>query len=212
MAPNTSGNNIAYAVRAAVSGVTMNFDWQAKTVSSDYQFVSDYQNSGDELQQTTGTISTDSSPPRSFLSPTTNPVLINGTPLCVQNATITFSATPNATSDSCSGGWQTLMGMGAVNVTFSGTCTCNDFSLIPDICTCNTLKIFTDMCDPTKFWEFSYFLMAGKDSLTVDTVSANGVTFTINMTYSIAPCGCDAATTGFIKDPNNVYWVGSAPA
>ena len=213
----TTGGRL-YSVRAVITQATFNFDWQAKTCTSDYQFVSNYNAAGDELKietptATTPAIITDSSAPKSFRPSASNPVQIittDATPktsnICVQNATLTFSASPNATADSCSGGWQVLMGLGAVNVTFSATCTCNDFEEIPDIGKCNILKIYTDICDATKFWEFSYFVMAGKDNLTIDTVSANGITYTINMTYSIAPCDCGSSTTGKIIAPGNVLW------
>ena len=199
----------------------MNFDWENQSSSTQYQFVSNYQGPGDELVITPATstnIITDLSAPRAFRPPVANllgsepffPVLINDTPLCMQNATITFSAQPNTLVDSCTGGWQTVLGMGAVNVTFTGTSTCNDTSLIPDIGECNRLRIFTDMCDLTKMWDFQYFVMAGKDGLTVDTATGGAVTFTVNMTYSIAPCDCVTTAVGYIVDPNGVYWVGTA--
>jgi hypothetical protein len=128
----------------------------------------------------------------------------------MQNATINMSCTPNTLADSCSGGWQTVLGLGAVNVAFSGTSTCNDISLIPDIGTCNSLKIFTDQCDLLKFWEFKYFLLNGKDGLTADIAGGGPVTFNLNMTFSIAPCNCGETALGSIIDPNGVYWVGSA--
>ena len=216
-----AGKGKLYKVRAHVSQVTLNFDWAAKTSSTQYQFLSDYQSAGDELTITTaaaGTIIKDTSTPKSFLLPVSNPsaspafypVLINTTPLCMTNATITFSANPSTIVDSCTGGWQSVLGRGAVNVTFSGTSTCNDISLLPDIGTCNTLQIFTDACALTKSWLFKYFVLSGKDSLTVNIGDGGAVTFNLNMTYSIAPCDCGSSIIGSIKDPSNVYWVGSA--
>jgi len=204
-----------YQVKADITGVTLSFDWQNQKASSTYSFVSNYQAPGDELiTEPASTIITDLSAPKSFRVPTSGPdfmpLVLNGQGLCAQNATITFSAQPNTLVDSCSGGWQTVLGLGAVNVTFNATITCNDINQIPDIGTCNELEIYTDACDLLKKWVFNYFVIGGKESLTVDNVSGGAVTYTLNMTYSIAPCGCDNQPTGSIVDPNGVYWVGQA--
>ena len=123
------GKGKLYKLRADVNNVVLNLDWENLTSSTQYQFVSNFQNSGDELTVTDVTqssqIITDLSPPRAFRPPLWMPgdpaasppvpefypVLINDTPLCMQNATITFSAQPNTLSDSCTGGWQTVLGI-----------------------------------------------------------------------------------------------------
>ena len=210
------GKGRLYKLKADVNNVVLNFDWQNRTSSMQYQFVSNYQAAGDELivlPVTSGNIIKDISLPRSFVTPASDgtffPIVLNDQGLCAQNATITFSAQPNTLSDSCTGGWQTVLGMGAVNVTFNGTMTCNDISQIPDVGKCNTLDIYTDACDLEKKWSFKYFLIGGKESLTVNN-SGEAVTYTLNMTFSIAPCDCGITAVGSIIDPNGVAWVGQA--
>jgi hypothetical protein len=216
-----------YQLAAIVNQLTMQWDWQNRTSNSQYAFTSDWQQQGDELKILPATeILKDTSRARNFMPPMMlpadptatpprpndfYPVLINGSPLCMQNATITMSAQPNQLADSCTGGWMTVLGLGATNVTFSGTATCNDTSQIPDIGTCNTLEIFTDICDLTKKWQFKYFMLNGKESLNVDIAGGGAVTYTINMTFSVA-CGCDNDEDGLIVDPNGVYWLGQAAA
>jgi len=213
-----------YELAAIVNSITMNWDWQNRTSGSQYAFVSDYQQAGDELQvKTASEILKDSSRARNFMPPAFlpadptatpprltdfYPVLINGSPLCMQNATITMSAQPNQTADSCTGGWMTVLGLGATNVTFSGTASCNDISLIPDIGSCNTLEIFTDICDLSKKWTFRYFMINGKDGLTTDIAGGGAVTFNIAMTFSVA-CGCDGDDDAVIIDPTGTYWLGA---
>jgi len=207
-------DGLLFKLRASVNGATFNWDWQALTQSADYTFVSNYRQAGDELIITpTTTPIKDTSLPRVFSMPKSDgtffPLVLNNQGLCAQNASVAFSAQPNTTSDSCTGGWQTVMGMGAVNVTFNATISCADPSQIPDVGTCNNLQIYTDACDLTKFWDFKYFLIGGKENLTVNT-GGDAVTYTLNMTFSIAPCDCATTGAGYIKDPNGVYWVGAA--
>jgi len=210
-----------YSLAAIVNSITMNWDWQNRTSSSQYAFTSDYQQAGDELLvMPTTEIIKDTSRARNFMPPvyipgTTEPakpdfypVAINGSPLCMQNATITMSAQPNQTADSCTGGWMTVLGLGATNVTFSGTASCNDISLIPNIGSCNTLEIFTDICDLSKKWTFRYFMINGKDGLTCDIAGGGAVTFNIAMTFSVA-CGCDGDDDAVIIDPTGTYWLGA---
>jgi len=228
-------NNVLYGLhyRGAVliTGLDITYNWESRDANAyTTNFISNWCEEGDHLQVIEDVVLRDDpSPenPRTFMQPGQGGIRFkrlsaSGQPintstgdgwahLCVKNCTINFSIQPIIENNSCSGEFQHVLEGGNVSCGINATVSSSNFDDVSDVGEDLLVRIYPSISDPGAFWEFCAITNTGMQNLNVDTEGGSAVNFTLQGQYNINP-GRSSTVLGYIIDPMNRFWAGSAIA
>jgi hypothetical protein len=129
--------------------------------------------------------------------------------LCVKNCSLNFNIQPIIDNNSCSGRFQHVIEGGNISCGINATVSSSNFDDVSRVGGNLLMRIYPALCSPNSFWEFCAFTNVSMANLNVDIEGGSAVNFTLQGQFNMNPGLC-STVNGYIIDPNNRYWAGSA--
>jgi hypothetical protein len=228
---NNQQRGIHYRGAVLLTGFDITYNWESRDANQyTTNFISNWCEEGDELTvvEDAALFDTPSAQnPRTFMQPAQGGIRFqrladDGTPilantedgwaaLCAKNCTINFNINPIIENNSCSGEFQHVLEGGNISCGINCTVASSNFDDVARVGTNLLLRIYPATCSPGSFWEFCAIANASLSNLNVDTEGGSAVNFTLQGQFNMNPGLC-STVDGYIIDPMNRYWAGSAPA
>ena len=213
-----------YRGAALITGFDITYNWESRDANAyTTNFISNWCEEGDELTivEDTALLDTPSAQnPRTFMQPAQGGIQIQrlsdtGTPLgafmplCAKNCSLNFNIQPIIENNSCSGRYQHVLEGGNISCGINCTVASSNYDDVARVGTNLLLRIYPALCNPGSFWEFCAITNASMSNLNVDIEGGSAVNFTLQGQFNMNPGLC-STVGGYIIDPLDQYWAGSA--
>jgi len=219
-----------YRGAVLITGFDITYNWESRDANAyTTNFMSNWCEEGDELtiveEAALFDVPTPDNP-RTFMQPAAGGIRFQrlddaGVPipadtpdgwatLCVKNCTLNFSINPIVENNSCSGRFQHVLEGGNISCGINATVSSCNFDDVARVGGNLLLRIYPALCEPNSFWEFCAFTNVSMSNLNVDIEGGSAVSFTLQGQYNINPGLC-STVNGYIVDPVNRFWAGTAP-